>query len=196
MRAFYAVRLPSPKATESPLSKRKPLPNSPLRKALETLAEMPAPVHPVAAENLHLTLKFLGDVSKSCFTEARQILESVAERHKPFQLRITGTGVFPHIRRPRVVWAGVQPAEPVTSIANALDSACTRIRIDREDRAYRPHLTLARLKGPPPDTLLHWLREHHDDEFCSFEVNRLELLQSVHANDGVQYQTVAAAPLI
>jgi len=196
MRAFYAVRLPSPKATETRLRKRKQLPDSPLRKALETLAEMPGPVHPVAAENLHLTLKFLGDVSESCLTEARQILESVAEGHKSFQLRIAGTGVFPHIRRPRVIWAGVQPAQPVTSIAKALDTACTRIRIEQENRAYRPHLTLARLKGPPPDTLLHWLREHHDDEFCSFEVDRLELLQSVHANDGVQYQTVATAPLI
>ena len=102
----------------------------------------------IAPDNLHLTLRFLGEISPPQLTRARRAARAAVEGVEAFQIRITGIGAFPTVRRPRVVWVGVaEGAEKLVDLAHRLDDALARERFPKESRAFHPHLTLARIKG-------------------------------------------------
>lgn len=101
----------------------------------------------VSPENIHLTLKFLGDVDSSLLPAVYQSVAAVAARHEPFSLSLAGLGCFPNVKRPRVIWAGVAtPGPQLTAMATDLDSALNRLGFARERRPFQAHLTLARIK--------------------------------------------------
>jgi 2'-5' RNA ligase len=103
------------------------------------------PVRWIPATNIHLTLKFLGDVSESNIEMLTDILESTANGIKQFEFSVGGLGAYPKSHRPRVIWAGVEaPAELMTAQRN-LESEMARIGYAREKRPFKPHLTLGRV---------------------------------------------------
>jgi 2'-5' RNA ligase len=100
----------------------------------------------VRPEAIHLTLKFLGDIAEEQVDEIAQALTAVAGSRPRFFLEVGGLGVFPDARAPRVLWVGLCGAEPVISLARAVDEALGELNFAPESRAFNPHLTLARIK--------------------------------------------------
>src|SRR5271157_3265714 len=102
---------------------------------------------------IHLTLKFLGEISDA---QTKQVVEALAQigTFEPFSVEVTGFGFFPHAHRPRVFWAGVTAPPALAELAARVESRMEKIGFAREDRAYSPHLTLARFQVPRPQPAL------------------------------------------
>ena len=119
----------------------------------------------VEPENLHPTLKFLGDVDEQDLYTVCKTAEQAVADCSPFEMNVAGVGAFPHTRRPRVIWAGVgQGASELTKIHESLERLFREQGYPREDRPFTPHLTLGRMRQPKPtlqlaaalDKLVNW----------------------------------------
>ena len=95
-------------------------------------------------DQLHLTLRFIGEVGPHQADDIHAILDSV--RQPAFEARLAGLGSFERRGQPEVVWAGVTPHEPLNALHKKVDQALVRVGLEPERRAYSPHVTLARLK--------------------------------------------------
>ena len=102
-----------------------------------------------AAETLHLTLKFLGSVEADLIAPLTEILDRVSTDTRPFEVTISGAGVFPSASRPRVIWLGVNDASgEMSDLARRLDIQMAELGFELEKREFKPHLTLARIRDP------------------------------------------------
>lgn len=99
----------------------------------------------VAARNIHLTLKFLGEVSHANLELLTKILETEALKHQPFDFTVGGLGAFPSLRRPRVIWVGVQAPPALLTLQRGVEAETIRLGYAAEERPFSPHLTLARI---------------------------------------------------
>jgi RNA 2',3'-cyclic 3'-phosphodiesterase len=113
------------------------------------LKKSQADVKWVAPQNIHLTLKFLGDVLSDKREDLRQILPEVLSNISGFELEINQLGAFPKIQRPRVVWVGItKNADKVKEIATLLEEKLQTLGLEREDREFSAHITLGRVRSP------------------------------------------------
>ncbi|MBC8289535.1 MAG: RNA 2',3'-cyclic phosphodiesterase [Planctomycetes bacterium] len=103
---------------------------------------------------MHLTLRFPGDTAEALLPRLAEALLEVAATEPPFDVAFQGLGAFPKLARPSVVWAGIRPPEPCIRLEEALTARLTPLGFATEARAYRPHLTLARVKGVAPSRTL------------------------------------------
>jgi 2'-5' RNA ligase len=103
------------------------------------------PIRWVAASNIHLTLIFLGDVSLSNLNILTDMIDTEISGHHQFDISVGGSGAFPNIRQPRIVWVGVEAPPELTAIRNGIESTISRLGYIREERAFSPHLTLGRV---------------------------------------------------
>ena len=111
------------------------------------LARADAAVRWVRDEGLHATVKFLGGVPETRLPALRDALRDALAATPPMRAAVRGLGVFPHARRPRVVWAGLD-CPPLTRLAAAVDDALAPLAFAKEVRPFHPHLTLGRVTGP------------------------------------------------
>jgi RNA 2',3'-cyclic 3'-phosphodiesterase len=100
----------------------------------------------VPTQNMHLTLKFLGDIATSHVDFLKQLITHQAAAHQQFDLQISGLGSFPTSRRPRVLWAGLHAPADLTSLQKSIETGASRLGYETEDRAFSPHLTLGRVR--------------------------------------------------
>jgi RNA 2',3'-cyclic 3'-phosphodiesterase len=103
------------------------------------------PIRWVSVTNIHLTLKFLGDVSLSSLNILTDIIHTEASSHHQFEISVGGSGAFPNNRQPRIIWVGVEAPQELTAIQNGIETAAARLGYAREERAFSPHLTLGRV---------------------------------------------------
>jgi 2'-5' RNA ligase len=103
------------------------------------------PIRWVGVENIHLTLKFLGDVSLSNLKMLTDMLHSEVSSHRQFDISVGGVGAFPNNRQPRVIWVGVEAPQELHTIQNGIESAAATLGYSREERAFSPHLTMGRV---------------------------------------------------
>jgi 2'-5' RNA ligase len=103
------------------------------------------PIRWVPVTNIHLTLKFLGDVSTSNIQILTDMIQVEVSSHHQFEISVGGSGAYPNIRQPRVIWVGVEAPQELTAIRNGIESATARLGYTREERAFSPHLTLGRV---------------------------------------------------
>lgn len=103
----------------------------------------------VAPESIHLTLKFLGEVSESRTEEVRSRLDSIASSRAAFDISAGAIGAFPKVESPRVIWVGLDKGAAETiSIAGAVDEALSSAGFAKEARPFSPHLTIGRVRSP------------------------------------------------
>jgi RNA 2',3'-cyclic 3'-phosphodiesterase len=145
--------------------------------------------------NIHLTLKFLGDVSQEDLGRLAEALEPVRERHEPFEASISGFGAFPSPRRARILWAGIgEGAAELRALARDVEESLEPLGFEREDRTYVPHLTLGRARGRP--VALETVETVESPSLVpEFFVCHAELVESVLGGAGAAYSTLAAYPL-
>ncbi|MBN2297831.1 MAG: RNA 2',3'-cyclic phosphodiesterase [Deltaproteobacteria bacterium] len=120
-----------------------------LGEAITALRNRNSSVKWVRAENIHLTIKFLGDIAEDLVKPISIELDRTVEQYKEVDLRVSGLGVFPGMRRPRVVWAGLEgDTQDLVNMALSVDEMCAGFGIRRDKRPFSPHITLGRLKIP------------------------------------------------
>jgi 2'-5' RNA ligase len=144
-------------------------------------------------ESMHLTLKFIGEVPPEREPELIAVLQRVD--HSAVKLAFGGLGVFPNNRQPRVFWAGVRLYQELTELARKVDEAVHRLGFPLETRAFSPHLTLARARGPrdlkPLVPSLNPDEPHWGDQVAT----QFFLYQSHPGRGGYQYEKRHAFPL-
>jgi 2'-5' RNA ligase len=134
IRAFIALDL------SSEISQRLDQISSDLKKRLP-----PNVVRWVPAQNIHLTLKFLGDVSTTNLVSLQNMLQVESDNILPFELSVGSVGAYPNLHRPRVVWVGVTAPEALSALQHNIEMAANRLGYPLEDRLFSPHLTLGRV---------------------------------------------------
>jgi len=143
----------------------------------------------VRPEGIHLTLKFFGDIPEDDVDKIAATVEKAAGKESPFALAIGGAGVFPDPHRPRVLWLGMDgDVERLQGFQKGLDRELLRIGFPREERPFRPHLTLGRIRNPKG--LIGLARElEKGEEYRAgrFVASGLSLMQSDLTPKGAVY---------
>lgn len=117
------------------------------------------PIRWVPVRNVHVTLKFLGDVSITNLEVLKKLLETEAHNHVPFEISVGDLGAFPSERRPRVLWAGVEAPQELTALQRGIEAETARLGYAPEDRPFSPHLTLGRVGRNADSQDLHRVGE-------------------------------------
>jgi 2'-5' RNA ligase len=144
-------------------------------------------------ENLHLTLRFIGEVDEPAFADIGEALGDVDA--PAFTLQLAGVGQFGDRRRAHALWAGVKPSEPLALLRGRVEGALSRAGVPRDDRKYLPHVTLARLKDVKADRVGGFLMEHGLFESQPFTVSSFALFSSQLRHTNALYQAEAEYPL-
>ncbi len=143
--------------------------------------------------NLHVTLRFIGEVDEA---EAEDIDAALAAiRHPAFSLALAGADCFGSGKKVRVVWAGVEPSEPVTRLYDKVESVLVRLGLDPAGRKYKAHVTLARLGDTPRRRVGAFLDAAGGFRTEPFPVTGFTLFRSFLGRHGAHYEALAEYPL-
>ena len=144
----------------------------------------------VRAENLHVTLKFLGETEAAKLGALQNVLSAVRSE-EPVGLEFRGLGFFPNEKRPRVFWAGMEASPNLKTLAADIDQATHRLGYPLEERPFTPHLTLARFQPPGiPPKLLQAIQVKSAQAFDSLRTGEFHLIESKLKPTGAEYTTV------
>ncbi len=158
---------------------------------LQSLRRTKAEVKWVGDDSLHLTLKFLGEVSEDDVTKIVKILEEIGPHHQPFLIECRQTGSFPEKGTPRVFWVGVTPSPQLLALHKEIESSLEKIGFPPEERAFHPHLTLGRIKSSRGlEEARAELEKQREKSFGQMEVKFLTLFQSFLRPAGAEYKVL------
>jgi 2'-5' RNA ligase len=143
-------------------------------------------------EQLHLTLRFIGEVERPVADDLADALSAV--RAGPFDIRLSGVGRFEQ-RNSGALWAGVEPKAPLATLAGKIERACIGVGLEPERRAFHPHITLARWKGRRGHELASFLDRKGGLTSAPFTVDRFILFESRLSRHGAHYEEIAEYPL-
>jgi RNA 2',3'-cyclic 3'-phosphodiesterase len=161
-----------------------------LASLLQTLRAVSPQTRWVRPENLHVTLKFIGEVPETKLAAIRGALASVGSE-KPVTLDFRGLGFFPNEKHPRVFWAGIVASPNLKTLAADIDGATEKLGIPREQHPFSPHLTLARFEPPRlPEKLRAVIQESAERDFGSLHSGKFHLIESKLKPSGAEYTTV------
>ncbi len=153
----------------------------------------------VETENLHLTLKFLGEIPETIISEVQQLLTQAAATQKPFELSVEGLGMYPHANQPRTIWLGIEGVKPMIALHARLEKDLEGLKIEKENRPFNPHLTLARVRERTSREVAHQIGEtlaaFKVDSLGKFQVSEIHLIESQLTPKGPIYTTRFTAPL-
>lgn len=188
LRAFIAIKLPTNVCAEIWNQTAR------LRQALETDS-----VRWTAAQNLHLTLKFIGEIPAAHLDFLKQALTQTATSAQPFDLHITNLGSFPTSKPARVLWAGFHAPTALYTLIQALEAATLKLGYKAEERAFSPHLTLGRVKQTASPAELAKIRDllpkFQLGKISPARVDSIHLFQSDLRPTGSVYTKLFSAPL-
>ena len=184
IRCFIAIEIPEPIRNQ-------------LARIQGTLRKQIQKASWVKPGNIHLTLKFLGEVDPADLEAIGEAITETTKRHRCFSLRIGGVGAFPSLARPRVIWAGLKVgAEPVSALAQDINVALSYCGFSTDTQKFNPHLTIARLKGRidlRPYT--NQYRQYDRIDRAEMTVNAISLIQSQLHPQGAIYSTLQSYSL-
>ncbi len=181
MRAFVAIDLPESLRAA-------------LRRTQASFRPVSADARWTQPEGIHLTLKFLGEISDAKVKEVSEALKNLG-RFEAFAIGLKGFGFFPDARRPKVFWTGVEAPPSLGKLAEHVEEAMRKIGFAREPRAFRPHLTLARFRVPQPQPALQArLAQQAEQELGNFQVSEFFLFESKLSPQGAEYRKVERFP--
>ncbi len=184
MRLFIALNLP-PEEREG------------IQQAIAPLRGRDFPVRWVSPDHFHLTMKFLGEVEGDRVPDLDEVLRRVGRDTSPFSLCIGGFGAFPTIRRPRVLWVGVDPSPPLRCLKQDLEWALSELGFERETRAFHPHLTLGRVKSSEGAGAFRGLDAMASElEYdATVAVDAVDLMRSRLSPSGARYEVLSRISL-
>lgn len=167
-----------------------------LRDIIDIFRKTGADVKWTSPENIHITLKFLGDTDESVIPMIINALDKKMSIYSPFYIKIAGIGCFPDRKRPRVIWIGIEKAETLQKLNRDVEQEMVQYGYEAEKRVFSPHLTIGRVRSSKgiPELLKKF------DEFAAFSFNDLNirnitLIKSTLKPAGAEYSTLAEIPL-
>ena len=180
VRSFFAIELPDEIRTQA------------LEVAAAMREQVPHGVRWVPEDNLHLTLKFLGELPAEALPKLVARAASRLVREQPFRVELAGTGAFPHARAARVLWLGIGVGgAALARLARKLEAAARGVGAERERRPFRAHLTLGRLREPQAVPA-----ERFPSPDCAgFSVGEVVLYESRLSSSGASYAPLVRLPL-
>jgi len=154
----------------------------------------------VPGMNIHLTLKFLGDVSTTNLEMLYAIVRSEAEKHPVFEIGVGELGAFPTIKRPRVIWVGVEAPAELSALQGGIENETTRLGYAPERRPFSPHLTVGRVSRNVTSNQVHQISDVLSDCKVGFlgatRVESVNLYRSDLQPSGAKYTRLYSAELI
>jgi len=188
LRAFIAIELP--KNTLDAIEKQ----TARMRQTLGTDI-----IRWVPTQNMHLTLKFLGDIAASHVDFLKQLLTREAGSHPQFNLQLGGLGSFPTSRRPRILWIGIHAPADLTSLQKSIEAGTSRLGYEQEEHAFSPHLTIGRTRQSISQPELQKIRAVLDTiqlgNIGIVRVDSIHLIKSDLQPKGSIYTKLFSAPL-
>jgi 2'-5' RNA ligase len=181
MRLFVALEIPSTVREN-------------LAELFKSLRSMSPQTRWARPENLHVTLKFIGEVAEAKVAGIRSALAGVRS-NQPVTLGFRGLGFFPNEKHPRVFWAGIDASPNLKALAADIDAATEKLGIPAEKRPFSPHLTLARFDTPRlPEKLRPAIQENAARDFGSLRTKHFHLIESKLKPSGAEYTTLESFP--
>jgi 2'-5' RNA ligase len=161
-----------------------------LSAAQKLILETGADLRPVAPQNIHVTIRFLGSISPNMVEKVYEVMKNV--KFTPFTIKICGLGVFPNINYPRVVWAGMtNGVEQLESIFTQLEPQIRELGFEKDAYGFSPHLTIARVRSAKDkQNLAELLTKKGDFEVGTIKANCLRLKKSQLSPKGPTYSTI------
>jgi len=151
----------------------------------------------VAPDNFHVTLKFLGGVSAGRVARVQDALDEIAREFTAFDLSLSGLGVFPTPRRPRVIWVGVEEGrEQLVALAKAVEDRLVRAGFEKEDKPFRSHITIGRVReGKPVEGLVEGLAEIDTGNLGVQRIDSITVMESTLRPGGSEYTPLSVHKL-
>ncbi|HMK42853.1 MAG TPA: RNA 2',3'-cyclic phosphodiesterase [Dissulfurispiraceae bacterium] len=167
-----------------------------VRNCVEQLAPLSRDVRWVSPEGLHLTLKFLGEVSDARIPGISALLHSICSNLSPFSIAAAGAGAFPKLHHPHIFWIGIRKSEALERLWGAVEDGLVPLNFPRDSRCFAPHLTIGRVKGmhgiPETASRIHTLENGF---FGTIDVQEIRLMQSILRPSGAEYRVVGSYTL-
>lgn len=145
----------------------------------------------IKPENIHLTLKFLGNVDEKLLDKIKSKLKDTCNRYNGFSLEIKGMGISPDKRRPRVLWVDIRDNNSLTGLQRDIEEGMASIGFKKEDRRFSPHLTIGRFRSSAGiEALYDKIQLHKDDSFGLIDVKSVSLMESRLKPSGAEYTRI------
>ena len=168
-----------------------------IRELQESIKDSGLKIRWVKAENIHLTIKFIGDIRLSDINDIGLAIKETAGEFAPLLLSAQGLGVFPNLKRPRVIWTGLSgQIEELIGLQKILDKKLRFIGFPKEKRPFKGHLTIGRVKGRLDSRKLsEFMNRFNKFETKQFSGDRIFLMQSELKPSGPIYTKLMSEPL-
>jgi RNA 2',3'-cyclic 3'-phosphodiesterase len=162
----------------------------------EDIKKTSAQVKLVEPENIHITLKFLGDTPINQIESIESIIKNAISSTKKHIIRLEGTGVFPNENYIKVIWIGIKDTDLIAQIAESINTQCSTIGFQKDKRGFSAHLTIGRLKSSTgKEQIVDVLNSYKDTLFSEIVVNEIHLKKSTLTPKGPIYETLSTIPL-
>jgi 2'-5' RNA ligase len=163
---------------------------------VDNLEKYDADVKWVASENVHLTLKFLGNTSDSLIPKIQEALLHAVSSFTPFYIKIYGTGVFPNRKYPRVIWVGVESSLLLRRLAGGVEDSMLSLGFKKESKEFNPHLTLGRVRSRSGvEHIINEIGNIREKDFGNIYVDNIKLMKSDLKPKGAEYIRLHTIPL-
>ena len=162
---------------------------------IKELKSLDAKVKTVEPHNIHLTIKFFGEIEEkevNVISEGMKAFEDMAS----FEISLSKVGAFPSIRHPKVIWVGIERNENLEELWRIMENASAKAGIAPDKREFSPHLTIGRVKhAKNPGELRDFLRAHENDDFGRQQVKEIKLKKSLLTPAGPIYSDLFTVKL-
>jgi len=153
----------------------------------------------VSPEHLHLTIKFIGEIEEDKIEALQGVMLQSLEHQPSFEIEICGLGMYPNKNRPRVIWLGINGGEPLVTLHKIFDKKMVEFGIQRDDRPFSPHLTIARVRRnvdlSTVKSIGTTLSEYNVESLGIVNIGQVNLYKSVLMPSGPIYSTLFSVPL-
>lgn len=150
----------------------------------------------VAPENIHITLKFLGEVNEGLISAIQEGLSAICAGHDIFTITIKGAGAFPNFKYPNVLWIGIDESKELKRLYEDIEEFMSKLGFEKEGRKFSPHLTIGRVKNRKGiEPVIKGLYTFKDTFWGSIEVREVLLMRSVLKPAGSEYSKIAVFQL-
>jgi 2'-5' RNA ligase len=146
----------------------------------------------VKKENLHITIKFLGEIEEKQLETINEVLSEISKNIKSFEVEIKEIGVFPNLNHPRVVWVGVKDeANNLVSLANLVEEKLAKFGFQKEDKEFTAHLTIGRVKKLNNlGEIKTYVEKYKSIEFGKSKIDSITFFQSILRPEGPEYKVI------
>lgn len=183
MRSFISIELPEKVRSD-------------LSEVEKRLKKTKADFRWVKPDNIHLTLKFLGEIKEESIGEIINVMRRACSHCNSFNLELEGVGLFPNLKYPRVLWVGIKDNPLLTDLQTKIEDGMVSLGFKKDNKKFKAHLTLGRFRSSTgKEDLMEAIEPHKKNSFGLTNVKYISLMKSDLSPFGARYTTVSEVPL-